>query len=156
MKKLVEVTMLFDDIRFGIDVRDQRRINGWSQEQLAHKIGYRDGNSISRVETATSTESMTIRRYMTLCNVLSLHPMHYWYSEEDMLEKMIFLEIRINQNQKNLKHVADVQRQLGEKLNKMRQESQGPEGVETELDLQILQTLDLDSYIYGINLLAFK
>jgi len=64
------------------------------------------------------------------------------YSEEDMLEKMIFLEIRINQNQKNLKHVADVQRQLGEKLNKMRQESQGPEGVETELDLQILQTLD--------------
>jgi len=82
MKKLVKVTMLFDDVRFGIDVRDQRRICGWSQLRLAEMIGYRDGNSISRVETANGTESMTIRRYMTLCNVLSLHPMHYWYPVE--------------------------------------------------------------------------
>jgi len=85
MKKLLEVTMLFDDVRFGIDVRDQREIYGWSQDTLAEMIGYKSGNSISRVETATGTESMTIRRYMTLCNVLSLHPMHYWYSEEDTL-----------------------------------------------------------------------
>lgn len=85
MKKHIEVTMLFDDVKFGIDVRDERVYREWTQDHLAHLIGYVNGVSISRIECAIQTDSMTVRRYMVLCNVLGLSPMHYWYTEEDTL-----------------------------------------------------------------------
>ncbi len=78
MKTVIEVGMIFDDVQFGIDVRDARVGFGWTQDYLALLVGYADGNSISRIECATSADSMTIRRYMSVCNVLHLHPMHYW------------------------------------------------------------------------------
>lgn len=78
MKSALQIPMIFDDVSFGIDVRDQREKIGWTQDQLALAVGYANGVSISRVECAAGTESMSIRRYMSLCNVLHLHPMHYW------------------------------------------------------------------------------
>jgi len=87
MKKWSEVDVNFDDVKFGIDVRDQRIRQELSQQQLAEMIGYKDGVSISRVECATQTDSMTVRRYMRLCNVLGLSPMHYWYADDPPLTR---------------------------------------------------------------------
>jgi len=84
MKKLLEIPMLFDDVQFGIDVRDAREARGMTQALLAALIGYRDGCSISNVECARNTYTMTVQRYMVLCNVLHLNPMHYWDSYPDV------------------------------------------------------------------------
>ncbi len=70
--------MIFDDVAFGIAVRDRRVAYGKTQLEVAQAVGYKDGVSISAVECARGTEKMTVRRYMTLCNVLDLNPMHYW------------------------------------------------------------------------------
>lgn len=82
MEKSFEMSMIFDDVRFGIEVRERREIIGWTQQGLAEKIGYKNGVNISAVECATKTDAMTVRRFMTLCNVLGLNPMHYWACDE--------------------------------------------------------------------------
>jgi len=87
MKKHVEVTMLFDDVKFGIDVRDMRIVKKLTQAELGRMVGFRSGGAISLIECANQTDSISVRRYMTLCNVLGLSPMHYWYTEEDTLAK---------------------------------------------------------------------
>jgi len=84
MKTLIFPSMIFDDVRFGIEVRDRRVLAGLSQRQLAERIGYKDGVSISAVECARNTDSMSVRRYMALCNALGLNPMHYWTCDEPM------------------------------------------------------------------------
>jgi hypothetical protein len=74
--------MIFDDVKFGIDVRDARKACGMTQTMLALKIGYADGSCISTIECALHTDTITVRRYMQLCNALQLHPMHYWTFED--------------------------------------------------------------------------
>lgn len=83
MQIYVEVTMIFDDVKFGIDVRVCRILMGLTQNELAQKIGYKDGSAISDVEVARRTDSMTVRRYMALCNATGLNPMHYWACDEN-------------------------------------------------------------------------
>jgi len=75
-------SVIFDDVRFGIEVRDRRILAGLTQTELAIRIGYKDGVSISAVECATGADKMTVRRYMALCNALGLNPMHYWTCDE--------------------------------------------------------------------------
>jgi len=74
--------MIFDDVQFGIDVRICRVSHGWTQTQLAKQIGFANGISVSRLECATASDTLSLRRYMTICNVLGLNPMHYWDSIE--------------------------------------------------------------------------
>jgi len=83
MKKVTTIPMIFDDVKFGIDVRDSRQKIGWTQHQLALSVGYADGSAISDIEVARRTDSISIRRYMSICNVLNLHPMHYWTALDD-------------------------------------------------------------------------
>jgi len=84
MKSFTFPSMIFDDVRFGIEVRDRRVLAGMTQQTLAERIGYKDGISISAVECARNTDGMTVRRYMALCNALGLNPMHYWACDEPM------------------------------------------------------------------------
>jgi len=84
MKVFTFPTMIFDDVRFGIDVRVCRIVMGLSQRDLAERIGYKDAVSISAVECARNTGSMSVRRYVALCNELGLNPMHYWTCDEPM------------------------------------------------------------------------
>jgi len=70
--------MLFDDVAFGIAVRDARNRREWTQRDLAERVGFKDGAAISAIECARKTDSISVRRYMTICNVLDLHPMHFW------------------------------------------------------------------------------
>jgi len=82
MKINVEVTIIFDDVRFGIDVRDQREIRGWTQDFLGYTVGWQGGCRISDIERAVSADTISVRRYMALCNVLGLNPMHYWTCDD--------------------------------------------------------------------------
>lgn len=79
--KTAKYEMIFDDVKFGIDVKDARLSFGLLQSQLAKLVGYKDGVSISAIECAKSTESISLKRYFNLCNVLDLNPMHYWQLE---------------------------------------------------------------------------
>jgi len=87
MKSTIEVRIIFDDVKFGIDVRDARRALGLTQQEVAERIGYKDGVSISAVEVARCTDTVTVRRYMALCNMLGLNPMHYWTTDEPELTR---------------------------------------------------------------------
>ena len=78
MKTIVEAAMIFDDVQFGIAVKDARLALGITQRELAHRIGYKDGQSICSVEVARASESMTLRRYADLCAELDLNPTYFW------------------------------------------------------------------------------
>ena len=80
-RHIIDVRVIFDDVRFGIDVRDQRNERGWTQDELAVIVGYKDGASISQLECANRSEAITIRRYMQICATLGMNPMHYWDCE---------------------------------------------------------------------------
>lgn len=79
--KTAQYEMIFDDVKFGIEVKDARISFGLSQKQLARLVGYKDGVSISAIEVARCTETISLKRYFNLCNVLNLNPMHYWQLE---------------------------------------------------------------------------
>jgi len=70
--------MIFDDVAFGIAVRDRRIAYGKTQGEVARAVGWKDGVSISSIECAKATDTISVRKYMTLCNVLDLNPMHFW------------------------------------------------------------------------------
>lgn len=78
MQKVMQIPMIFDDVKFGIDVRDARKKLEWTQEQLALAVGFKSGGAISLIECATQTDGISVRRYMSICNVCGLNPMHYW------------------------------------------------------------------------------
>jgi len=79
--KHAKYEMIFDDVKFGIEVKDARLSFGLTQDQLGKLVGYKDGNSISQIECAKNTEAISLKRYFNLCNVLDLNPMHYWQLE---------------------------------------------------------------------------
>jgi len=79
--KTANYEMIFDDVKFGIETKDARISYGLSQNQLAKMVGYKDGASISAIELARKTETITLKRYFNLCNLLGLNPMHYWQLE---------------------------------------------------------------------------
>lgn len=78
---MIEVRMIFDDVQFGIDVREARNERGLRQQDIADAVGYKDAANISAVECATNSDKLQLRRYMAICNFLGLNPMHYWDCE---------------------------------------------------------------------------
>jgi len=83
MKKHIVVPMIFDDVKFGIDVRDARKARLWTQEQLGDAVGFGSGGAVSMIECARNTDAISVRRYMSICNVLDLNPLHYWTTADD-------------------------------------------------------------------------
>lgn len=73
-----DYTYVFDDVSFGIAVKEARMAKEMTQEQLAAILGHTSGHTISRLEVATYQNSITLRDYLILCNFLSIPPTAFW------------------------------------------------------------------------------
>lgn len=81
MHTVTEYDMIFDDVQFGIDVRQRRESAGMSQNELAAILGYTTGGMISKIETASYSQFLNMRDFLKLCNRLELSPAEYFDME---------------------------------------------------------------------------
>lgn len=68
----------FDDVQFGIDVDDARRKLAMTQLQLAETVGFETGNGIGAIERGRADNSISMRKFLKICEVLDLTPAGYF------------------------------------------------------------------------------
>lgn len=73
-----EYRYFFDDVQFGIDVREARRQLRVYQQQVADLAGLESGTVISRIERGQVDNSLTLTSFLKICEVLDLKPGYYF------------------------------------------------------------------------------
>lgn len=81
MRKFVNVEWVFNDVNFGIAVRERRLQLGMSQRELGACLGYQ-GSYISNIECARKESGLSLMDFVKLCNRLELHTYEFFDTEE--------------------------------------------------------------------------
>lgn len=76
--RISEYRYFFDDVQFGIDVREQRRLLSITQQELADLCDLEVGSSVSRMERGEVDNSLTLTTFLKICEVLDLAPGYYF------------------------------------------------------------------------------
>lgn len=83
MKKMATIystyEYIFDDVDFGIEVRDWRQRNGMTQAEFAEAIG--DGHTssyVSMMECGRLPEGLPMRTFVRVCNIIDKDPFHFF------------------------------------------------------------------------------
>lgn len=73
-----EYTYVFDDVQFGIDIRQERLKRHLTQVEIANVLGYDFGSFISMVECASKRSTLRVADFMRLCQMFDLMPQTYF------------------------------------------------------------------------------
>jgi len=74
MTKIVGIYLwIFDDVAFGIAVRERRVARSLSQRQLALQCGFKTGTAISHIEGGVGT-AISMDQFLNVCNILEIPP----------------------------------------------------------------------------------
>jgi len=80
-----EYKFFFDDVQFGIDIKEARQKLAISQRELAEKVGFESSSGIGVKESRGGDNSITMRRFLTICFVLDLNPHDYFDMEKEAI-----------------------------------------------------------------------
>lgn len=72
---------VFDEVQFGIDVREARRELGTTQKELAAVLGYSSAGVLNVIERGRDKGQLKIADFLKLCNFLELKPEKYFTVE---------------------------------------------------------------------------
>lgn len=81
MRKIIHVDWVFNDVNFGIAVRERREQLGMTQNELAACLGYQ-GGYISNIENARKESTLNLLDFVKLCNRLELHTYEFFDTQE--------------------------------------------------------------------------
>jgi len=70
----------FDEVSFGIAVRELREKLGITQKALGQMIGV-SGSHLSSIETAENGASLTLKTFLSLCVMIDLAPAYFFTME---------------------------------------------------------------------------
>ena len=71
-------TWIFDDVQFGIDIREEREKRELTQLIVAQALGYIIANGRDNVENARNEGHIKLRDFMRLCQMFDLNPQEYY------------------------------------------------------------------------------
>lgn len=72
--KWLEVEWVFDEVEFGIWVREWRRYQRMEQQELAERIGYKTGTSIGAIERGRMQAGFPMDKFIRLCALMDVDP----------------------------------------------------------------------------------
>lgn len=72
---------IFDDVDFGIAVRNYRHAQRLTQLELGEMIGYRSGVTINMIERGRMTGGLPIASFLALCQLMDANPMNFFTME---------------------------------------------------------------------------
>lgn len=76
--QLSEYRYFFNDVQFGIDVKEARRQLTVNQQQLADLVDLEAGTTISAIERGRADNSISLRAFLKICEALDLTPGYYF------------------------------------------------------------------------------
>jgi len=79
MVKIVRTYVyVFDDVQFGIDLREKRQAAGLTQKQVSERAGHVSSGLCNSLEAGTYMPSLMIVDFLAICALFDLHPFDYF------------------------------------------------------------------------------
>jgi len=79
--KYINMHYVFDEVEFGIALREWRLNQGFDQQRVADMVGYKTGTSINAVERGRLTEGFPMDKFVALSNLMDI-PCAYFFTLE--------------------------------------------------------------------------
>jgi len=76
--KYSEYRFVFDDVQFGIDLRERRASKPLTQKQVGELIGHESGAICTALENGRYERHLMMCDFMALCLLFDLHPFDYF------------------------------------------------------------------------------
>lgn len=71
----------FDDVQFGIDIREKRLKLAMTQDLVGRAVGWNTGAAVTAIEAGRYEKSLSVDKFIALCDLFALNPLDYYTLE---------------------------------------------------------------------------